>query len=199
MKRLLSLFFISSFLGCMTASVMAENSPESERTIQLSFSKVLKKSPWHAFYFLEHLDRWYLQLTPDHKKFILLNAKELKVGTKIENEEKSHGQHVRHLYTVTKFDQGAGVFQMESPVSRVVVWGIFRLQNKTDLTIRLKDNGDGTYFMTADLRLVFASEADKDKAVFFKVDQIWKKHMYEEMTKAVSIVESLSDIKEDLW
>jgi hypothetical protein len=199
MKSLLNLFFMFSFLGCMTASARAENSPGPERTIQLSFLKVLKKEPGYAFYFLKHLDRWYLQLTPDHKKFILLNAQELQVGTKIENEEESHGQHVRHLYTVTKFDQGAGVFQMESPVSRVVVWGIFRLQNKTDLTIRLKDNGDGTYFMTADLRLVFASEADKDKAVFFKVDQVWKKHMYEEMTKAVSIVESLSDIKEDLW
>ena len=87
---------------------------------------------------------------------------------------------------------------MESPVSHVVVRGILRLQNKTDLTIRLKDNGDGTYFMTADLRLIFASKADKDRAVFFKTDQIWQKHMYEEMTKAVSIVESLSDIKEDL-
>ena len=52
--------------------------------------------------------------------------------------------------------------------------------------------------MTADLRLIFASKADKDRAVFFKTDQIWQKHMYEEMTKAVSIVESLSDIKEDL-
>ena len=198
MKSLLSLFFIFSFFGCMTASARAGNSPEPERTIQLSFSKVLKKEPGYVFYFLKHLDRWYLQLTPDHKKFILVNAKELKVGTKIENEEKSHGQHVRHLYTVTKFDQGAGIFRMESPVSHVVVRGILRLQNKTDLTIRLKDNGDGTYFMTADLRLIFASKADKDKAVFFKTDQIWQKHMYEEMTKAVSIVESWSDIKEDL-
>ena len=198
MKKLSNLFLALLFLGCVTASARAENLSEPERTIQLGFSKVFKKEPRYVFYFLKHLDRWYLQLTPAHKKFILLNAKELKVGTKIENEEKSHGQHVRHLYTVTKFDQGAGVFQMESPVSRIVVWGIFRLQNKSDLTIRLKDNGDGTYFMTADLRLIFASKADKDKAVFFKADQIWQKHMDEEMTKAVFIVESLSGIEEDL-
>ena len=177
---------------------MAEMLSEAGGRIQVGFSNFFKKEPRYVFYFLKHLDRWYLQLTPAHKKFILLNAKELKVGTKIENEEKSHGQHVRHLYTVTKFDQGAGVFQMESPVSRIVVWGIFRLQNKSDLTIRLKDNGDGTYFMTADLRLIFASKADKDKAVFFKADQIWQKHMDEEMTKAVFIVESLSGIEEDL-
>ena len=52
--------------------------------------------------------------------------------------------------------------------------------------------------MTADLRLIFASKADKDKAVFFKADQIWQKHMDEEMAKAVFIVESLSGIEEDL-
>ncbi len=198
MKKFLSLFLLFSFLGCVTASAKVETMPESERTIHLSFSKVFKKGPQYVFYFLKHLDRWYLELTPDHKKFILLNSKELGIGTQIENEEASHGQHVRHLYTVTQFDQGAGIFQMESPVSRVVVWGIFRLQNKTDLTIRLKGNGDGTYMMTADLRLIFASKADKDKAIFLKTDQIWQKHMNVEMTKAVSIVESLSDLGKDM-
>lgn len=186
-----------SFLGCITTSAKIDI-PESERTIQLSFSAVSQKDLPHVFYFLQHLDRWYLQLTPDHKKFILLNSKELNVGTQIDNEEESHGQYVKNLYTVTQFDQSAGVFQMESPVSRIVIWGIFRSQNKTVLTIRLKDKGDGTYFMTADLRLIFASKAEKDKAVFFKTDQIWQKHMNEEMTKAVSIIESLSDIKNDL-
>lgn len=165
--------------------------PEPERTIQLRFSKTFGQNPQHVFYFLKHLDRWYLQLTPEHKKFVLLNSKELEIGAQIEDEEKSGGQYIKHLYTVTQFDPGAGIFQMESPASRVVVWGIFRFQNRTELTIRLKDAGDGAYMMTADLRLIFASKTDKDKAVFFKTDRVWQKHMDAEMTKAVSIVESL--------
>lgn len=180
------------FLVCITASAGAEDSPGTEGTIQLSFSRIVKKEPQYVFYFLKHLDRRYLQLTPDHKKFILLNAKNLDVGTRIENEEKSHGQHVRHLYTVTKFDPDEGVFQMESPVSRVAIWGIFRWQHRTDLAIRLTNNGDGAYLMTADLRLIFAFKADKGKAVFFRADRIWQRHMNEEMARAVSIVEALN-------
>ena len=185
------------FLGLFSKVSTAENILEAERTIHLNFSTTVKKDPRYAFYFLKHLDRWYFQLIPDHKKFILLNSKELKVGTQIENEEVSQGQRVKHLYTVTQFDEKAGVFQMASPVSHVVVLGIFRLQNKTVLTIKLKNNGDGTYLMTSDLNLIFASKADKQRAVSFKADRIWQKHMNEEMTKAVTIVESLSNMERD--
>ncbi|GEM_PF-5731575 len=191
MNKLFCLFLFFLFLGYIKDLSGAENILESERTIHLSFSTVVKKDSQRVFYFLKHLDRWYLQLTPDHKKFIVLNAKELKVGTKIENEEASQGQYLQHLYIVTQFDENAGVFQIESPASRAVVWGLFRLQNKTILTIRLRNNGNGTYLMTSDLELVFASKSDKGKAMFFKADKIWQKHMNEEMTKAIAIVESL--------
>ncbi len=198
MKKLLCLFFLFLLFWDTTAnSGQAEDTLEFERTIHLSFSTILKKDPRYAFYFLKHLDRWYLQLTPDHKKFNLLNSKELKVGTQIENEEVSQGQRLNHLYTVTKFDENAGVFQMDSPVSRAVVRGFIRLQNKTVLTIKFKNNADGTYLMMSDLELIFASKADKGKAVSFETDKIWQKHMNEEMTKAAAIVESLDKVDED--
>ena len=157
--------------------------------MHLNFSTIFKKETKDVFYFLKHLDRWYLQLTPDHKKFILLNSKELKVGTEIENEESSQGQYLKHLYTVNQFDENAGIFQMESPASRAVVWGFFRLKYKTALTINIKNNRNGTCLMTSNLELVFTTKADKDKALFFKADKIWQKHMNEEMTKAVAMVE----------
>ena len=82
---------------------------------------------------------------------------------------------------------------MESPASHVVVWGVFRLQNKTVVTINIKDAGNGTCLVGADLQLIFGSRADKDKALFFKTDKIWQKHLNVEMTKAVSIIEGLSE------
>lgn len=198
MKKLACLFLPFLFWGCIAAqSGRIEDTLESERTIHLGFSTILKKDPRYVFYFLKHLDRWYLQLTPDHKKFVLLNSQELKVGTQIENEEESQGQYLKHLYAVTQFDEKAGVFQLESPVSRVAAWRFFPLRNKTVLTIKLRNNGDDTYLMTSDLELVFASKSDKEKAVSFKADKIWQKHVNEEMTKAVAIVESLDNIDED--
>jgi hypothetical protein len=139
---------------------------------------------------LKHLDRWYLQLTPDHKKFVLLNSKELGVGTKIANEEESQGQYLKHLYTVTQFDENGGTFQMVSAVTRVAARGFFRLRNKTILTIKLENNKDGTCLMTSDLELIFVSKSDKEKAVSFKADKIWQKHMNAEMTKALAIIET---------
>ncbi len=190
----LKIFVVFLFLVGMTNLSKAENILESDRTIHLNFSMTVKKDPKYIFYFLKHLDQWYLQLTHDHKKFVLLNAKELKVGTKIKNEEESQGQYLRHLYTVTQFDENAGVFQLVSPATRVIVRKFFRMQNKTILTIRLKDNNDGTYLMTSDLDLIFASKSDKVKAVSLKADKIWQKHMDEEMTKALSIIESLGHV-----
>ncbi len=175
----------------------AENNFDNDKTIHLNFSIIFKKDPKYAFYFLKHLDRWYLQLTPDHKRFALLNSNELKVGTRIENEESSQGQYLKHWYTVTQFDENTGMFQMESPASRVRTGVFFRLQYKTILTIKIKNNGDGTCLMTSDLDLVFASKADKNKALSFKADKIWQKHMNEEMTKTVAIVESLGNLDED--
>ncbi len=184
-------FVFILFLGCATASAAPNDTLESERTIQLSFSALSNADPQTTFDFLRHLDQWYLQLTSDHKKFVLLNSKELNVGTQIENEEASGGQHLKHLYTVTKFDPEAGIFQIVSPISRAVIWGIIRFQNKTILTIGVKRNEKGACLVTADLQLVFSSKSDKNKAIFFQADRIWQKHMNIEMTKAVSIVESL--------
>ena len=197
MKKIFCLFLFSLFWINIANLGRAENILESDRTIHLSFSTAVKKDLEYVFYFLKHLDRWYLQLTPDHKKFVLLNAKELKVGTRIKNEEESHGQHLKHLYTVTQFDKNTGIFQMESPVTYVVVQKFFRLQNKTILTIKFKDNKDGTFLMTSDLDLVFASKFDKEKAIFFKADKIWQKHINEEMTQAVAIVESIMITEND--
>jgi hypothetical protein len=42
-----------------------------------------------------------------------------------------------------------------------------------------------------DVQLIFASKADRDKALFFKTDKIWQKHINVEMTKAISIIETL--------
>ena len=61
------------------------------------------------------------------------------------------------------------------------------------MTIKFKDNKDGTFLLMSDLDLVFASKFDKEKAIFFKADKIWQKHMNEEMTEAVAIVESLDN------
>lgn len=192
--KIFAVFFL--FMASVANFSKAENILESDRAIHLSFSMTVKKDPKYIFYFLKHLDRWYLQLTPDHKKFVLLNAKDLKVGTKIKNEEESQGQYLKHLYTVTQFDENAGVFQLVSPATRVIVRKFFRMQNKTILTIRLKDNNDGTYLMMSDLDLIFASKSDKAKAVSLKADKIWQKHMNDEMTKALSIIESLDNIDE---
>lgn len=193
MEKIFPLFFLVLFLGSITDLSKAENNLDNDKTIHLDFAIIFKKDPEYAFYFLKHLDRWYLQLTPDHKKFTLLNSKEIKVGTKIENEESSQGQYLKHLYTVTQFDENAGMFQMESPASRVAAWGFLRLQYKTTLTIKIENNRDGTCLMMSDLDLVFASKADKRKALSFKADKIWQKHMNEEMTRAVAIVELLDN------
>ncbi len=175
----------------MASPGKADNIPDPEKTIHLGFSTIIKKDPGYVFYFLKHLDRWYLQLTPDHKKFVLLNSKELGVGTKIRNEEESQWQYLKHLYTVTQFDENGGTFQMVSPATHVAARRFFRLQNKTILTIKLEDNKDGTCLMTSDLELIFVSKSDKEKAVSFKADKIWQKHMNEEMAKALAIIESL--------
>lgn len=188
----LSLFFL--FLGCATSLGQSEDVLEAEKTIRINFSTTLTKKPQYTFYFLKHLDRWYLQLSPDHKKIVLLNAKELKVGTRIKIEEIAQGQHLKHLYTVTQFDENVGMFRMESPMTRVVIRKFFRLQNKTVLTIQLKNSGNGTYSLTSDLEIVFPSRSDKEKAVFFKADKVWQRHMNHEMTAAVTIVESLDNI-----
>lgn len=74
---------------------------------------------------------------------------------------------------------------MESPVSRVAARVFLRLQYKTTLTIKIENNGDGTCLMMSDLELVFASKADKRKALSFKADKIWQQHMNEEMTKTL--------------
>jgi|CXWL01.1.fsa_nt_gi hypothetical protein len=197
MRKLFSLFLFALFLG-LTSFSQAKDMPESERTIRLSVSADFKKDPKYVYYFLRHLDRWYLQLTPDHKRFTLLNSQELNVGTQIENEEASQGQYVKHLYTVTQFDENTGVFQMVSPISRAVVWHFFQSQNKTILTIKIKDNGNGTCSMTSNIELVFASKGDKEKAVFFKVDKVWQKHLHKEMTKAIEIIELLTDFDRPL-
>jgi hypothetical protein len=199
MKQNTILFITVFLLIFYVSNLYVESNAQSfeindSRTIHLNFSTIFKKEPKYVFYFLKHLDRWYLQLTPDHKKFVLLNSKELSIGTKIENEEESQGQYLKHLYTVTQFDENAGVFQMVSPATRVVVGKFFRMQNKTILTIKVKDNKDGTYLMTSDLDLIFASKSDKAKAVSFKADKIWQEHMNEEMTKAITIIESLDNI-----
>lgn len=186
----LLLFFL--FLA-FTNSSFAENMPVPEQVIQLSYSASFAKDPKYVYYFLKHLDRWYLHLTPEHKKFTLLNSKELKVGTKIKNEESSQGQYLKHLYTVTQFDENGGVFQMVSPSTQIAVWKIFQMQNKTVLTIKIKNNQDGTYMISSDVELVFASKAEKDKALFFKADKIWQKHVDTEMTKALEIIDSFKN------
>lgn len=193
MIKMINLFLLICFLGFTNIS-SAQNMPEPDRIIHLNFSATYKKDPKYLFYFLKHLDRWYLQLTSDHKKFKLLNSQELTVGTQIVNEEVSKGQELKHLYTVIQFDQNAGVFQMESPISRVLIWKLFRMQNKTILTIKIKDNKDGTYAITSDVELIFASKADKDKALSFKADKIWQKHVNTEMTKALEIINLLDNI-----
>ncbi|MBI5415767.1 MAG: hypothetical protein HZA29_03025 [Candidatus Omnitrophica bacterium] len=160
MRRFICLFLLF-FWGYMASPGKAENIPDPEKTIRLGFSTIVKKDPGCVFYFLKHLDRWYLQLTPDHKKFVLLNSKELGVGTEIANEEESQGQYLKHLYTVTQFDENGGTFQMVSAVTRVAARRFFRLRNKTILTIKLENNKDGTCLMTSDLELIFVSKSDK--------------------------------------
>lgn len=193
-KKVLILLLAPLLAGCVSNLQQLSGSDESARTIHLSYAVTSKKDVKYADYFIRHLDRWYLKLTPDHKSFNLLNAKELAPGTRIDNEEESKGIRVHHLYTVTQLDEKEGIFRIVSPDSKAMVWGFLPAHFKTVLTLRFENQPDGSRSGRADLDLVFDTKTDKDLAVFIGVAGVWQKHTEIEMANSAKVIDSLDNI-----
>ncbi|MBU0502678.1 MAG: hypothetical protein KJ811_05510, partial [Candidatus Margulisbacteria bacterium] len=67
-----------------------------------------KQSPEKIFDFLKNIDLYYLDLSPGHKKFQLINSPILAIGTTIEVEETAGNQYVKHNYQVVKIIENMG-------------------------------------------------------------------------------------------
>ncbi|KAF0134799.1 MAG: hypothetical protein FD145_367 [Candidatus Saganbacteria bacterium] len=141
------------------------------------------------FYFFSHLDKYYLELSPGHKKFQILDAQVLAKGVHIAVEENAGGQYVIHKYEVTEFILNKQIRLMSSP--SIVKVGPFNIEVLTIVEFNITSDIDKEVtLVSSTLTLEFKSIASYYFAKLFRVKDVWESHLKEEMSNGMKIVES---------
>jgi len=117
-----------------------------------------KKSVEAVFAFFSHIDKYYLQLSGGHKRFLLVNADALTEGVSIEDEETAGGQHLKHTYRVVTVKENRYIKLVSDP-SIVRIFRFFRLPVKVTVEFEFKDVRQGRTEAFSCLTLEFRNKA----------------------------------------
>jgi hypothetical protein len=135
-------------------------------------------TPHTIYQFLKHIDRVYLQLSPAHQSFTLMNTTTICEGAIIENTEKAGFQQVCHRYTV-ETDTPQHIV-LVSPRSMVSIGGIMRMP--VHVTVAFFIDNDATHVrLRCELTLSFYKKIHEVAARLIGTYRIWNAHVQEEM------------------
>jgi hypothetical protein len=147
--------------------------------------KIEDETPAKIFYFFQHLDKYYLNISKGHRKFKLLNADSLRQGVFIENEETAGGQYVKHRYRVVEFVKDRHIRLVSDP-SMVTLWrGLLTVPVTTTVEFEIDTN-----MISSKLTLKFRSRVAHSVADRMGTREIWGTHVKEEMENAAKIIRS---------
>ena len=139
--------------------------------------------------FLKNLSKYYLQLSEGHKKFKILNGAYLEQGAIIDDEETVGGQTLKHKYVVQKVVDNA-YYKLVSDPSKVMVFAIFAVNVKTTVEFIISHNEQGHTLLESVLIIEFKDGTSKFFADAIGTEEIWGKHLKEEMDNGAKLIKS---------
>jgi hypothetical protein len=192
------------FVILITGPIFAESSTSEflrdegsiERSIVCESSMSADdQSPAKIYYFLKHLDRYYLNLSKGHKKFYVTNASHLGIGATIEVEETAGNQHVKHNYQAVKAIKNKYIMLVSDPTT-VNVLGFLNFRLKTSVEFKIQQSGIGNTILSTRLILEFNNKVEKLLANLIKTQEIWENHLKEELENGLKIIASEKFMRE---
>jgi hypothetical protein len=193
MKFKVYLFTIILFLFCLFFSGQIFANEES--SIVLKDEVIVTSEPTikleNIANFFVHLDKHYLDLSKDHKKFVLLNSDVLKQEIYIENEEESGGQYLKHYYYVEKFEvnQEKEILKLVLISKKSKVNTMFlNMDVKVMLLMDASKIALNTYKIESVLAIEFKNGFDLFLANLVNTKGIWAKHFQEELENGRNII-----------
>lgn len=138
--------------------------------------------------FLKNINQVYLQLSPGHQSFKLINSDKICVGAIIENKEKAAFQTVTHKYKV-KVDTPEKIV-LVSPDSIVEIGHIFSMPVHVSVSFLIEEK---THLirLKCQLDLKFKNVLLETLARLSGTSIIWKAHLKEELENGRALFAAL--------
>ena len=138
--------------------------------------------------FLGHMNRYFLELSPDNRKIEVVEAVGLVPGVEWLTEQDNDGEFVRARFKVVEAD-GSRRFTLVSDPSLVVIGnGEHATPTINAFTIEAKDGGGST--LSQRLVLCFNSLTERSGAQALGVKRAWQTHVDTALASAARLIES---------
>lgn len=128
--------------------------------------------------FLKNIDQVYLQLSPGHQSFKLINSDKICVGAIIKNKERAAFQTVTHKYTV-EVDTPEKIV-LVSPDSIVEIGHLFGMHVHVSVSFLIEEDTHHIR-LKCKLDLKFKNILQEVLARLTGTSIIWKAHLKEEL------------------
>jgi hypothetical protein len=138
--------------------------------------------------FLKKIDQVYLQLSPGHQSFKLINSDKISLGAIIENKEKAAFQTVTHKYTV-EVDTPEKIV-LVSPSSKVKIGHLFSMPVHVSVSFFIEEDTHHIR-LKCKLDLKFKNVLQEALARLTGTSIIWKTHLKEELENGREIFLSI--------